>query len=73
MKIPAHLHAFDIHPRDQSFLACAVCGFSVPASALTSRVNLDAWTARQHCTARVLEHLHIDREGRSTAPTEVQS
>jgi hypothetical protein len=68
----SHLHVFDIIPARPTAMACTICGFSVPAILLKSRVNLDAITARQHCTQAVLDLLGIDRDG-NAVPTAVQS
>lgn len=63
MKIKAHKHHFDIHPIYPTSVYCLDCGFQVPAIVLKSRVNLDAWTARQNATQAVLDLLSIDRDG----------
>lgn len=48
----AHTHTYDVHPNPQwqTHVACTQCGFAVPATALRSRVNLDAIIARDHAT-----------------------
>jgi hypothetical protein len=67
----AHHHRFDVHPKFPTHVACTVCGFSVPAIALKSRVNLSAMTARQNATQAVLELLGVNRDG-SPILTEVK-
>lgn len=61
----SHYHTFDVDKNFPTRIICTQpdCGFSVPAIVLKSRVNLDAHTARQRCTQRVLDLLGIDREG----------
>lgn len=56
-----HYHTFDIHPKYPTMVACTICGFSAPAIMLKSKVNLDAWTARKHCTQAVLDLLGMNR------------
>ena len=62
-KVKAHKHTFDVHPNYPTRIACTVCGFSAPAIVLKSKVNLDAWTARQNASQAVLDLLGIDRAG----------
>lgn len=64
----AHKHTFDIHPKFPTSVACTICGFSAPAVILKSKVNLDAWTARQNCSQAVLDLLGINRDGTPQAP-----
>jgi lipopolysaccharide biosynthesis protein len=63
----AHKHTFDIHPKFPTRISCTICGFSAPAVVLKSKVNLDAWTARQNATQSVLDLLGIDRDGNEVA------
>lgn len=65
-----HYHTFDIHPKFPTAVTCTICGFSAPAIALKSKVNLAAYTARQRCSQAVLDLLSIDREGNPVMPKE---
>lgn len=59
-KQTAHLHTYDVHPNPEwsTHVVCTICGFAVAASALKSKVNLDAITARKNCTAAALERIN---------------
>ena len=52
-KMTAHKHRYDLHPRDATRVSCAICGFSVPLSALKSKHNLDSIVARDNATEAV--------------------
>lgn len=51
-----HLHEYDAQ-EGTTQAVCLRCGFAVPITALTSRVNLDAITARRRATPRLRELL----------------
>lgn len=63
-KQQAHQHAFDIHPKFPTMVACTICGFACPAVILKSRTLLDAHVMRKHASQAVLDLLSIDRDGR---------
>lgn len=73
-KVRAHTHTFDVDDKYPTRVTCTICGFSCPAIVLKSRVNLEAFIARKHATARVLDLLGVDVDGNprdaSTTSTE---
>ena len=53
----AHLHLYDIQTNEPHRVACSICGFAVPITALASEHNLDAITARKNATQAVVDTL----------------
>jgi hypothetical protein len=53
----AHLHNYDLHPKEADRVVCLACGFAVPLRMLASHTSLDAIVARKNATEAVREAL----------------